>query len=257
MSNNFPTRPNTTSNPVPTWATAAGAVKADPGDTKRSQGWIFNSSLNSGEIPRLDWVNNESYNTGLWCAYFDQCSTFLKNLIYPSDSSYPASNISYFVVKNYSTVDTSLASGAAITLQSVDVNTDSITAYDFSSGVFTAPATDYYRIDVNLIMELSSMPYSLSAQVFSLSETYPVNTAGNLSANRLYSIYKDYFQTYANEGVGGNGCNISVKAVITRKLNMGDKIQFLAASAKPSSVGQPMTTCRVGAGSTISYSWKF
>lgn len=256
MDNNFPPRPNIATNPVPTWATSTNSVKSDPGDSKRSQGWIFNSSLNSGEIPRLDWVNNEAYNTGVWCKYFDDCSTFLKNLIYPSDTSYPAANVSYFVVKNYNTAKKPLASGDVITLDSVNVNTDNIIAYDFATGTFTAPLTDHYRISINLIIEVSSTKVADRRKLFSVTENYPVNTAGNVSGNRIYTTYRDNFLSAIPYGTG-NGSNLVVNSVITRKLNLGDKIQFLAATTSYSPNFPLDYVNWISGGSSISYSWKF
>lgn len=251
MANNFPSKPDLSLNPIPSWATGVGAVRSDPGETKRSQGWTFNSSLNSGEIPRLDWVNHEANITGQWCNYFDQCATFLKNLIYPSDNSYPASNSSFLVVMNDRTDAGNLSTSNPIALKALKTNTDSLNIYD-SDGNFTAPITDYYKIDLNLIIQLCE--YSgAEFQVFSLGEKFIVNTAGNLNFNRVYTISRVNFTTSENPV---SGFNINVRTSIVRKLNAGDTITFYVYNAYLPSV-DPGVTCKIFEGSTITYSWKF
>lgn len=253
MPNTFPTRPILTTNPLPTWATAVGAVKADPGETKRGQGWIFNSTLNSGEIPRLDWVNNEAYNMGLWCTYFDQCATFLKNLIYPSDSSYPASNTSYCMVQS-STDSGNLSRDSSIPFQTISINTEATIPYDTLNHWFTAPITDHYKIDLNLKFVMkrdNGSPIGDDGQLFSVFETYPTNTAGNPNI-RCGSLIQN---TQANTLVTV-GQPFTFRSRIIRKLNSGDRIRFTVADPMLGNTPGSLVVV-IKAGSSISYSWKF
>ena len=72
----FPTEPT---QPLPTWATDSGAIKVDPGTTKRAEGWTYaGAGLQYGEAPPFPWVNNELYNNGTWATYFKNALTYVK-----------------------------------------------------------------------------------------------------------------------------------------------------------------------------------
>jgi len=73
----FPIEPT---EPLPTWATDGGAVKVDPGTTKRAEGWAYaGPGLQYGEAPPFPWVNNELYNNGTWATYFKNALTYIKS----------------------------------------------------------------------------------------------------------------------------------------------------------------------------------
>jgi len=73
----FPIEPT---EPLPTWATDGGAVKVDPGTTKRAEGWAqAGPGLQYGEAPPFPWVNNELYNNGTWATYFKNALTYIKS----------------------------------------------------------------------------------------------------------------------------------------------------------------------------------
>jgi len=244
-STSFPVRPS--SIPLPTWATGGSAVKADPGDTKRKLGWVFDATRGECEVQRMDWVNNELYNSGTWYTYFDTFNTALKNLLYPvgpgNNRVYPTESNAGYLTCNLTKTTQRYVQGDTIKGFDLDLSESSLSVtVDPNTGIFTVNRDDSLMIDLNLHFSLanlqiessfSTLPYdNLGSVSFSIAINHIVNTQNNVSKPVVqFSRNFGFDHTpYYNPDIYGQGYvkvhAYQVRSTIIRNFKAGDTFSF-------------------------------
>jgi hypothetical protein len=258
----FPTKPTSTT--FPTWATSPSAVKASPSNAKRQIGWIYDPTTGGGEIPRMDWVNNEAYNTGVWFQYFDTYSTFIYNLLFPTSGgapTFPSSGSTAYLrgVMNNPLNVINYTNGT--TIQAYSDNTQFSTAagitLNSATGVFTVANSNIFKFNVRLTLDMSN--YDFSAYdiygvwtIFNLYTKHVVNTANNptyKNANSCIMAYAQslrYSQQYRNQRYGVSPVDnlrfTSITTEFVRNMNAGDTLEFVVDDIKVQCNNKAQTT---------------
>jgi hypothetical protein len=244
-STSFPVRPS--SIPLPTWATGGSAVKADPGDTKRKLGWVFDATRGECEVQRMDWVNNELYNSGTWYTYFDTFNTALKNLLYPIDSGnnrvYPTESNAGFLTCNLTKTAQRYVQGDTIKGFDLDLSESSLSVtVDPNTGIFTVNRDDSLMIDLNLHFSLANFqiqsgdilpPYdNLGTISFSVAINHIINTQNNVSkpvAQFSRNFGFDHILLYEPDIYGQGYVKVyayQIRSTIIRNFKAGDTFSF-------------------------------
>jgi hypothetical protein len=132
------------------WANGTNAIKLDPGSTKRATGWAYDSTTGFGEYPKMEWVNNELYNTSQWINYNQAVGSYFSTL--NTNGSF-----GYSVLRLNNLTDTVVTIGSRgqptrLNLSNISINTSGKPVY--ANGLFTAPINGIFSFDVTLNLKL-------------------------------------------------------------------------------------------------------
>jgi hypothetical protein len=166
---------------IPSWATNTNAIKSDIGQQKRELGWSYNSILNTCENIRMDFLNNELYNTSVWLEYLKSHYTSLYNTLYPkfnSGNKYFPNESSTYAVSCLSTGNTDTSTGS------------SSNKYVYESNSLSIP----FKLNNKNELEQRKVGSHLDNSV---------RTYYNNITNQIYN--NDYYYT---SGIGNNGIYI-------------------------------------------------
>ena len=245
MTANFPVAPN---QPVPTWAT--NGAKVDPGNTKRSTGWVYNSSTGYGEYPTMEWVNFEAWNLGVWVQYFTDVCSFFQNQFSTGRMgcsffcATPAADTSIIVYAGTSTpVYSNLVTGTTLlTNTNLSVLSNGTT--------FNPPISGIYEVEYNLKFQIT-FPSYLKTDLG--TPTITIKTSdGVRRGSQYYPVYGAYVLTASDLMVP---VSMTMNSRWAMRLNTGSSLS-IQACIKTDNAGDPkILGTFIASGSYIRYSW--
>lgn len=257
----FPTRPTSTT--FPTWATSPSAVKASPSNAKRQIGWIYDPATGGGEVPRMDWVNNEAYNTGVWFQYFDTYSTFIYNILFPTSGgvpTFPSSGSTAYLTGTMNNPSNKIDYTNGTTIRDYSSSSQFSTIPGISlnntTGVFTVSATNTFKFNVRVTLDLSwynLSPYDISGMwvICNIYTKHAVNTAINPSYKNANSCILAFAQSLRWSTVFRDGRYATpvdnqryatLNTEFIRTMNTGDTLEFVVDDIKVQCNNKAQTT---------------
>lgn len=229
----FPDEPSV---PLPTWATDSGAIKVDPGDTKRGEGWTYAGvGVQYGEAPPFPWVNNEAYNNGQWASYFKDCMDYIK-----------AGNTSLRGIVLSMSAPITFTGGSAynftIPADTVNYVNSSGSLWNTSSYTFTAPETSLYCFQLNT-------PILHNSSLTDTDKLVKFKTTLRINGIQISKISTGISQFEITDPTV-TGAYVTVVTNAYYQLNAGNTVNFLYSASSPATISSTVVS-----GQTLFISW--